>query len=352
MLGSTTQACSFVRRLLIVYGALCMLWLWPVATTHAQQPEPRDYELGFYIPSRTTLISTYMRQLSASSAGTDYSSQVFAMRGTYVFKVGGFTFAPLDILVPIQNINAYTPLSALGSAFDQVPTDLKLTMHATGLGDISFVQTFLHGIVENEEDHTHTWYALTVYMTTPTGRYDKTRLLNPGGNRWVFNPILVVGQRFLRSVTLEGMASATFYTKNTDYRVPVAELAGRDLTLSQKPSYSLSAHLGVDLHPKFFTSLSYVAVFAGKRQFRVPQVGEQTVVDSSTLHTLRVNLGLRVTPQTLILVQWNEDFAGSDGAVKGRWVGLRFSHVFFDTPKVLTTRAPILDPSGKGGSTR
>ena len=337
---------KFLVRIFIVIAA-CAL----PALTQAQNPDPRDYEVGYFVPSHTTIVNTYLRQVSATE-GRDYSAQALALRATYILKFGDIVVTPFDGILPIQNVNAYTPLAALNPAFATVPSDFKLTSHTTGMGDFTYLPTIGYGLLQNAENHTHTWFALTGYITAPTGRYDKDRVLNVGGNRWVFNPLLVVGQRFLRAFTLEIMGNASFYTNNDEYRQ--IQRPGRDLDLKQKPSFGAAAQFAVDLHPMFYLGVSYYLAVNGKRTFDDPGAGAMAGgsdildVDKGTVHTIRTNFGIRVTPQTLILAQWNEDVAGSNkpGIVKGRFFGLRLTHAFF-APSKPPTRAPITDPASR-----
>jgi hypothetical protein len=319
-----------MRRLLWLVLTLSAVLVLPVSS-RAQSPDPRDYEVGYFVPNGTKIINAYLRDASATR-GRDYSAQALALRATYILKLGDLVITPFDMILPVQNVTGYTSLSSLNPAFAAVPSDLKLTAHASGVGDLVYLPTIGHGITQNAENHTHTWYALTAYITAPTGSYNANSLLNVGGNRWVFNPLVTVGQRFLRAFTLEANANLAFYTKNTEYRVPVAALAGRDLELKQTPSFGAAVHVAADLHQSFFVGLSYLLAMNGKRTFDLPTGMEMLETDKSTVHTLRLNFGFRVTPQTLLLAQWNEDVAGSNNAVRGRFIGLRITHAFFTTP--------------------
>ncbi len=53
-------------------------------------------------------------------------------------------------------------------------------------------------------------------MTVPLGQYDPTKLVNLGTNRWSFKPEIGVSKAAGRA-TFEFLASATFYTTNTDF---------------------------------------------------------------------------------------------------------------------------------------
>ena len=70
-------------------------------------------------------------------------------------------------------------------------------------------------------------------VTAPLGQYFPERLINLGANRWSFAPRLGASQVLGRWM-LEGYASATFYTTNSDF------YGGQ--TLEQDPFYDVQAH--------------------------------------------------------------------------------------------------------------
>lgn len=338
---------SWIGILVLLFS--CML----PSLTRAQNPDPRDYEVGYFVPTRTTIINTYLRQ-QQSVVGRDFSAQALALRATYILKIGDVVVTPFDAILPVQNTTGFTPLAAFAAAepaFASVPSDLKLSTHATGIGDLVYLPTIGHGLTQDKDTNTHTWYALTCYITAPTGQYDPARLLNVGANRWTINPLVMVGQRFARAFTLEAMANLAFYTSNDEFRVPSAALAGVDLSLKQKPTFAAALQAAVDLHPMFFVGATYWLTVNGERSYLLPTGVENVETIGHTIHSVRINFGIRVTPQTLILAQWHEDVARSaggrtSGGVLGRFFGLRLSHAFFSPVKV-PGREPITDPAAK-----
>lgn len=319
-----------MQRVLILAAFFALWTLSSVA--EAQNPDPRDYEVGYFVPNHTTVINTYLRHQS-SNVGRDIDATGLAFRATHILKFKDLVITPFDFILPVQNITANQSLSALSPAFQTVPSDFKLSLHATGLGDVTFLPSIGWGMQQNAQNHTHTWFAATFYITAPTGVYKPERFLNVGQNRWTLQPLVTVGQRFWRVVTLEALGSAAFYTDNDEFRVLTnAQLRDRNLTLKQKASYNAAAHLAVDLAPSFWVGTSYYLAVNGKRTTEVPTGDTVQVDDRYTIHTFRLNFGIRITPQTALLAQWNQDLAGSEGATIGRFFGLRFSHAFFKAP--------------------
>ena len=58
----------------------------------------------------------------------------------------------------------------------------------------------------------------SLQVSAPLGQYDRTRLVNIGGNRWSFKPELGVSKAF-GAWTIEGKFAATFFTANDDFFV-------------------------------------------------------------------------------------------------------------------------------------
>jgi outer membrane putative beta-barrel porin/alpha-amylase len=296
------------------------------STASAQQnPDPRDYELGYFVPSKTAVANVYLRQASAEK-GRDFTSSQGLFRGTYILKWGNFVVTPFDAILPFVDLTTYVddPLRP-----ELRGSGLKLAAHGSGVGDLLFLPTVGYGFTQDARDHTHTYFALTTYVTVPTGKYNPSEAVNIGNNRWALNPLVMVGQRFLKAFTFEAMASVAFFAENDEYRV--AALGPRDLTLQQKPSYGLSGHLAVDLAPTFFVGTSYLLNRAGRRSFELDADGvttERELAGGQTVHALRLNVGVRLEKQTLLLLQANQEIAGSEGATVGRFFGLRVTHVF------------------------
>jgi hypothetical protein len=97
----------------------------------------------------------------------------------------------------------------------------------------------------------------------------------------------------------------------------------------------------------YFVEKPVLAATSRSVTFDAPMTGAEVVeTGKNSVHTLRLNLGMRITPQTLLLAQFNQELGGSKDATVSRFFGLRFSHVFFPTPPP-SGREPITDPASR-----
>jgi Putative MetA-pathway of phenol degradation len=301
----------------------------------AQQADARDYELGYFAQNHTLALNVYGRHESGTEHRS-YSQSTALFRMTHVMRKGDWGISLVDLLLPVADVTVYTPIAAGSPA--------SAALHGSGIGDLIWIPTIGYGLTQNATVHTHTWFAVSPYVTMPTGTYDKTALVNVGANRWRVQPQLVIGQRFAKAFTLEAMANVAFASDNLAYRVPgqviaaaaasfpveqqpfvVATLSG-DKTLSQELSYGAQLHAAVDLSPSMYLSASYYLAVDGAKS--VKGVSWSPEPDSQTLHTLRIGFGARVTPATLLLFQLNQDLANTGDAPITRGAFARVTHLF------------------------
>jgi hypothetical protein len=95
----------------------------------------------------------------------------------------------------------------------------------------------------------------SLVVSAPWGKYDGSKLVNIGTNRWSFRPELGVSQA-LGPWILEGSFGVTFFSDNTDF------FGGH--TRKQDPLYAAQAHAIYAFDPKLWASLD-VTYYAGGR---------------------------------------------------------------------------------------
>jgi len=90
-------------------------------------------------------------------------------------------------------------------------------------------------------------------VVAPTGQYDPTKLINPGGNRWVFKPELGLSRRWGHWI-VDAYGGAVFFTANHDFFSRNHFSAGTN-TQTQKPVGAFEGHLSYDVRPRLWASL-------------------------------------------------------------------------------------------------
>ena len=134
----------------------------------------------------------------------------------------------IDLVVP------YTELS--GSAiYDGEP--LERVIHGAGDPMVRLSANLLGspsmGLKDFAAYRQDVIVGVSLRISVPWGQYDPARVVNLGGNRWIFRPEIGISKAVGRW-TLEGKAGAVVYTVNEDF------YGGR--RREQDPLYSLSGH--------------------------------------------------------------------------------------------------------------
>jgi outer membrane putative beta-barrel porin/alpha-amylase len=300
-----------------IAGALLSLTTLAQAQTANTQADSRDYEALALVPNNTVAAIAYGRHVSSSDKQS-YSQDLGILRAVYIMKFGRLAIVPVDLVQPIVDDTIYVPTKTPG---------VVTTLHASGLADMTWQPTIGYSIAENET--THTYFAGTLFVSPPTGSYSAFRPVNFGDNRWRTQPLVAVGQRFLKKVTAELDASIAFYTSNPAYGTPT-----ETFILKQNPSIGFEAHVGVDITPTFFLLGSYYVQAAGQRTLTL---GSTTVLfePEQTTQTLRFSYGIHIEKNSALLLQYNQDIAVSSDtqnnlpASISRFVGARFTHAMF-----------------------
>jgi hypothetical protein len=301
-----------MKKRCIRWSAVCAVVCFsaPAVADVTTQTDGRDYEALAYLQTNSLVPLVYFRDISSSDSQS-YTVATGVFRAAYVLKFGNLAVVPLDFYVPVENITFYTPAGVL---------------HASSIADVTYNPTLAYILTEDEASMTHTYFAVTPYITAPTGKYDPNQPVNVGTHRWAFQPQVAMGQRLAKFITVEAAANVSFHTVNDELEVP---MLGRQ-SLRQKPTWGLDTHLTGDLSSAFYLGVSYYLVANGRSFFDLQTpVGtvDQTATNEQTVQTVRFTLGVRVTKQSLLLLQINQDVAASDGGTISRFFGARFSQI-------------------------
>ncbi len=98
-----------------------------------------------------------------------------------------------------------------------------------------------------------TLIGVSIKVAVPTGQYDPTRLINPGGNRWRFKPEIGLSRRWGHWI-VDAYGSVWFFTDNHDF-FSRNQFSANTNTQSQKPVGAFEWHLSYDVRPRLWLSL-------------------------------------------------------------------------------------------------
>lgn len=314
----------------LILGAFT-LWAVPPSRVEAQMADPRDSEGAYFAPSNTLLANFYLRHISSQESPQVGSSRTLGLvRGTYLLKFGNFTFTPLDFFIPVVEATAHR-LDVVTDPATGAVTQVPSTVHLSGVADPRYLPTLAYHLTQDAASLTHTWISLTTYLQIPIGEYDPTRiyLFNIGENRFSVQPVLTIGQRLFKILTIEGFFGPHIIMDNEEAGTGNPMLP--TVTVSQEMGLNGGAHLAVDLSPTFNLGFSYLFASTGVRTATAPNgaVIAPLGQGEGTAHQAVVTMAMNVAPTTTIRLQWAEGLARDGVAVRERYLGLRFSHAMF-----------------------
>jgi hypothetical protein len=237
----------------------------------AQELEPRTYanipvNMNFlalgYVHSKGNILLDPSLPIEDLNAKTDYAFLRYTRSLGLLSKT-----AKLKVMLPyawgqyegrVEGIPVDRNISGIGDAV--LGLDISF-MGAPAMSGDAFSQYRQKTIV-----------GASVRVAAPTGKYDNTKIINLGSNRWAFKGELGASRQ-LGNWTLELAGALWAFTDNTDF------LEG--LTLSQAPFYTVKAHAIYTFKPGL-----WLGVGAGYGE------GGQTTVEGSKRDTYQRNLRL------------------------------------------------------------
>ena len=93
-------------------------------------------------------------------------------------------------------------------------------------------------------------------IKAPLGRYDETKIINLGANRWAFQTKVAASYQPAKKIILELHLDSWFFTENTSFN--------NGNKLSQKPLLTTQLHMAYLFNPKFWISGSIGQVALGE----------------------------------------------------------------------------------------
>ena len=230
------------------------------APSLAQQLEPRAYAnlpvgLNFLIAGYAYSRGDVL--LDPSLPVSDASAKVNTLILGYVRSLDfRGNSGSVGLVLPYAGISASGQITASGQAEPQSASATR-----DGFGDpVLRLAVNLHGapalpIERFREYRQDTIIGTSLTVTVPWGRYDGSKLVNIGTNRWSFKPEIGVSQA-LGPWILEGAFGVTFFSDNNDF------VGGHRRT--QDPLYAAQAHVIYTFNPGLWGALD-LTYYAGGR---------------------------------------------------------------------------------------
>ncbi|RUT36933.1 transporter [Pseudomonas sp. PAMC 29040] len=210
--------------------------------------------------------------------GLSLNADVYIMRYARSFAVDGRNSA-------IQILQPYADTSA---SFDDARF-FSGTKHNGGMGDtqVVLVHNIFGGPALSKEEFARwkpeTFLTGALWITTPTGDYDKNKVINIGANRWVFKPEIGFGTPF-GPTWLEVNTWVSLYGDNDEYQ--------GNGKLEQKPLYAVEGHYSYTINPALWASLD--ATYSAGGETRIDGDWQ----DNKQANTLvGASMGFMLSPQ-------------------------------------------------------
>lgn len=241
--------------------------------------------------------------------GLSLNADLYILRYARSFGIDGRNSA-------IQVIQPYADVSA---SFDDARF-FDGTKHNGGMGDVQlvFVHNLFGGPALTQEEFA-TWQPETfltgaLWVTAPTGDYDKKRIINIGANRWVFKPELAFGTP-IGPTWLEVNTYVSLYGDNDDYL--------GDNTLEQKPLYAIEGHYSYSFNRALWASLD--ATYNKGGETRINGVNQDNQQQNTLLGA---SLGFMLSPQFGGLIAYSDTVSERTGSPDVNTWTLRLQYVW------------------------
>lgn len=227
--------------------------------------------------------------------GLSLNANLYIARFARSFAVDGRNSA-IQILQPYADVSA---------SFDNARF-FSGTKHNGGMGDtqVVLVHYFFGGPALSKEAFAQwtpeTFMTGALWVTTPTGDYDKNRVINIGANRWVFKPEIGFGTP-IGPTWLEVNTWVSLFGDNDDYQ--------GDNKLEQKPLYAVEGHYSYTINRALWASLDATYSRGGETKINgdwQDNKQENTLVGAS--------MGFMLTPQFGGMLAYSDTVAERTGS--------------------------------------
>ncbi|POA17776.1 transporter [Pseudomonas sp. FW300-N1A1] len=227
--------------------------------------------------------------------GLSVNADLYIARFARSFSVDGRNSA-------IQVLQPYADISA---SFDNAEF-FKGTKHNGGMADTQFVlvHNLFGGPALTQEEFANwtpeTFVTGALWVTAPTGDYDKDRVINIGSNRWAFKPEIAFGTP-IGPTWLEINGYVSMFTDNDDYQ--------GDGTLEQKALYAVEGHYSYTFNRALWASLD--ATYSRGGETRINGDWQDNKQENGLLGA---SMGFMLSPQFGGLIAYTDTVAERTGS--------------------------------------
>lgn len=263
----------------------CAALLLPIQA-QALELEPEEFVTA---PAGTTAILGYaiyghhdkMVPVSgpALDDGTNMDLKMGIARIAHYFNIGD-TLALVEVL-------------QLFGSLDNARVNGQKLKASSGLGD-TIVAAAIWPINDKEKQ---TYFGVTLYVTAPTGKYEKTAPINLGGNRFVYNPQIALSQGLGKRWSFDLTADLLFYGKNKEAG------AGGAQRLTQSETVQMQAFLNHKWGNGINTSIGYQGLRGGRQKLDGVDNGNRTRFDEARFVASKF-----LTPRFQLMGEVNRQF--------------------------------------------
>ncbi|NER59047.1 transporter [Pseudomonas sp. MAFF212428] len=275
----------------------------PSLSAHAVEVAPGDYEIlpvgatvGLLYYQHSTTDSAYAQGHKASS-DFNLTSNVGILRLLHVYQLTErLTISP-QFLLPFGGVSSGGDASALGDT--------------SGVGDLTVTAPLKYRL--NEANDT---VGATVYITAPTGNYDRKNALNLGENRWKVDLQSAYIKHFGEKWAVDLVGDAIWYSDNDDFTT-------NSVRREQDVSYAAQLMGRYIIDPGTSLAVGFGHTWGGETQ-----VAGTAQDDRGETTNLRVTATKFFTAQDQLQMQLGRDLAVENGPKENFRLNLRYARVF------------------------
>lgn len=285
-----------LRYLMLAAAAPCL-------SAQALEVTPGDYEalpvgatVGLVYYQHSTTNSAYAQGHKASS-DFNLTSDIGILRLVHAYRLTDQLSIEPQILLPFGHVSSGGDASAVGST--------------RGVGDVTVTAPLKYRLNDANDI-----LAATVYLTAPTGNYDRDDALNLGENRWKADLQAAYIKHFGEKWAVDLVGDAIWYGDNDDF-------TANSVRREQDVSYAAQLMGRYIIDPG--TSLAVGVGHSWGGENRVDGTAQD---DRGETTNFRVTAAKFFTAQDQLQIQLGRDLAVENGPKENFRLNLRYARVF------------------------